>query len=254
VTQQNVEVQHPLPVGTGFGYRILSRTSADNRIGDAVLQYNAPFGQYEVSLDPYHANSKPNINASGGLVFEKRTFKLTRAVQDSFALVRVPGVPNVRVYLSNQLIGRTDANGNLLVPNLLSYYGNTVRIDDRDVPLDYDIRQIQKTIAPSYRGGAFVEFPVQQVRTIVGSIVVRGADGDVVPAFGELTLTDRLRTYVSPLGRQGELYLENVPPGTFSGIVEFSGGECGVTITVPPGATSFVKLGTVPCIPTRKTP
>ena len=80
------------------------------------------------------------------------------------------------------------------------------------------------------------------------------AEGDVVPAFGELTLTDRLRTYTSPLGRQGELYLENVPPGTLSGNVEFSGGECTVTITVPPGATSFVKLGAVPCIPTRKTP
>ena len=254
LTQQNVEVQHPLPVGTGFGYRILSRTSADSKLGDAVLQYNAPFGQYEVALDPYHANTKPNINASGGLVFEKGTFKLTRAVQDSFALVRVPGVPNVRVYLSNQLIGRTDPNGNLLVPNLLSYYGNTVRIDDRDVPLDYDIRQVQKTIAPSYRGGAFVEFPVQQVRTIVGSIVVRGADGDVIPAFGELTIADALKTYVSPLGRQGELYLENVPPGTFSGTVEFSGGTCSVTMTVPSGVTSFVKLGAVPCTPTRKTP
>ena len=253
-TQQNVEVQHPLPVGTGFGYRLLSRTSSDSRIGNAVLQYNAPFGQYEVSLDPYHTNSKPNINASGGIVVEKHTFKLTRAVQDSFALVRVPGVPNVRVYLSNQLIGRTDANGNLLVPNLLSYYGNTVRIDDRDVPLDYDIQQVQKTIAPSYRGGAFVEFPVLQVRTIVGTIVERSAEGNVVPAFGELTLTDRLRTYTSPLGRQGELYLENVPPGTYTGAVEFSGGDCAVTITVPPGATSYVKLGAVPCIPTRKTP
>jgi len=254
VTQQNVEIQHALPVGTGFGYRLLSRTSRDSKNGDADVQYNAPFGQYEVALDPYHTSSKPNVNASGGFVYEKGTFKLTRAVQDSFALVRVPGVPNVRVYLSNQLIGRTDANGNLLVPNLLSYYGNTVRIDDRDVPLDYDIRQVQKTIAPSYRGGAFVEFPVVQVRTIVGSIVVHRAEGDVVPAFGELTLTDRLRTYTSPLGRQGELYLENVPPGTFSGTVEFSGGDCTVTITVPAGATSFVKLGTVPCTPTRKTP
>ncbi len=253
-TQQNVEIQHALPVGTGFGYRLLSRTSADNKNGDAVVQYNAPFGQYQIALDPYHANSKPSLNASGGLVYEKGTFKLTRAVQDSFALVRVPGVPNVRVYLSNQLVGRTDANGNLLVPTLLSYYGNTVRIDDRDVPLDYDIRQIQKTIAPSYRGGAFVEFPVMQVRTIVGSIVVHSAAGDVIPAFVELTLSDRLRTYTSPLGRQGELYLENVPPGTFSGAVEFSGGQCAVTITVPAAGTSFVKLGTVPCIPTRKTP
>jgi outer membrane usher protein len=254
-SQQTVEIQRPLPVGTGFGYRLLSRTDGSNKNGNAVLQYNAPFGAYDISLDPYHTNSKPSINASGGLFYEKGAFKLTRAVQDSFALVRVPGVPNVRVYLSNQLIGRTDAKGNLLVPNLLSYYGNTVRIDDRDIPLDYDVRQIQETIAPSYRGGAFVEFPVLQVRTIVGTIVVHTAEGDVVPAFGELTVTDRLRTYSSPLGRQGELYLENIPPGTFSGTVEFSGGQCNVSIVVPATSTgSFVKLGRLPCTPSRKTP
>jgi outer membrane usher protein len=254
VTQQSVEVQHPLPVGTGFGYRLLSRTSPGNNNGTAQVQYNAPFGQYELSLDPYHANSKPSIDASGGMVYEEGTFKLTRAVQDSFALVRVAGVPNVRIYLSNQLVGRTDSNGNLLVPNLLSYYGNTVRIDDRDIPLDYDVRQIQETIAPSYRGGAFIEFPVQKVRTVVGSIVLHTKEGDVPPSFGELTLTDRLKTYTSPLGRQGELYLENVPTGTFTGTVEFSGGQCTVTITVPATATNVVKLGILPCTPTRKTP
>jgi outer membrane usher protein len=254
VTTQNVEVQRPLPVGTGFGYRIVSRTGADNKTGNALLQYNAPFGQYDIGLDPYHTNSKPAINASGGVVFEKGAFEFTRAVQDSFALVRVPGVPNVRVYLSNQLVGRTDGDGNLLVPNLLSYYGNTVRIDDRDIPLDYDVRQVQETIAPSYRGGAYVEFPVAKVRTIVGTIAMKTPEGEVVPAFGELTVTDNLKTYVSPLGRQGEFYLENIPTGTFTATVDFSGGQCNVTIVVPPSSDNFVKLGRLPCIPMRKTP
>ena len=254
VSQQTVEVQHPLPVGTGFGYRLLSRSGGGTNNGDALLQYNAPFGRYDIGLDPYHVDSKPSIDASGGFVYEKGAFEFTRAVQDSYALVRVPGVPNVRVYLSNQLVGRTDAKGNLLIPNLLSYYGNTVRIDDRDIPLDYDVRQIQQTIAPPYRAGAYFEFPVQRVRTIVGSIVVHTAEGDIPPAFGELTLTDRLRTYTSPLGRQGELYLENVPPGTFSGAVEYSGGQCSVTIVVPPTGENFVKLGRLPCTPARKTP
>lgn len=252
--QQTVEIQRSLPVGTGFGYRLLSRTAGGDKNGTAVLQYNAPFGQYDVGFDPYHTNSKPTINASGGFVYEKGAFEFTRAVQESFALVRVPGVPNVRVYLSNQLVGRTDSDGDLLVPNLLSYYGNSIRIDDRDIPLDYDVREIEETIAPPYRGGAFVEFPVQRVRTIVGSVVMKAPEGEVVPAFGELNVTDRLKTYTSPLGRQGELYLENVPPGTFNGTVEFSGGSCSVTIVVPPTSGNVVKLGRLPCIPTRKAP
>ena len=168
-------------------------------------------------------------------------------MQESFALIRVPGVPNVRVYLSNQLVGRTDSNGDLLVPNLLSYYGNSIRIDDRDIPLDYDVREVEETIAPPYRGGAFVEFPVQRVRTIVGSVVMKTPEGEVIPAFGELNVTDRLKTYTSPLGRHGELYLENVPPGTFNGTVEFSGGACSVAIVVPPTSGNVVKLGRLLC-------
>src|SRR5438445_5743138 len=187
--QQSVEIQRSLPVGTGFGYRLLSRTAGDDKNGTAVLQYNAPFGQYNIALDPYHTNSKPTMNASGGFVYEKGAFEFTRAVQESFALVRVPGVPNVRVYLSNQLVGRTDSNGDLLVPNLLSYYGNSIRIDDRDIPLDYDVREVEETIAPPYRGGAFVEFPVQRVRTIVGSVVMKTPEGEVSPAFGEFKIT-----------------------------------------------------------------
>ena len=59
----------------------------------------------------------------------------TRPVQESFALVRVPGMKGVRAYLSHQEVGRTNRNGDVLVPNLLPYYGNRLDIADEDVPL-----------------------------------------------------------------------------------------------------------------------
>ena len=42
-------------------------------------------------------------------------------MEQSFALVRVPGVSHVRAFMSNQEVGQTDGHGNLLVPNLLPY-------------------------------------------------------------------------------------------------------------------------------------
>ena len=58
-------------------------------------------------------------------------------VGQSFALLRVPGVKGVEGFSSNQPIGRTNGSGDLLVPEILPYYGNRLSIADTDVPLDY---------------------------------------------------------------------------------------------------------------------
>ena len=51
--------------------------------------------------------------ASGSIVGIGGRLFATRPVDQSFALVRVPGVPDVRAYLSNQEIGRTNGHGDL---------------------------------------------------------------------------------------------------------------------------------------------
>ena len=81
----------------------------------------------------------------------------TRPVDESYGLIRVPGVSGVRGYLSNQEVGRTDRRGDLLVPNLLPYYGNRLGINDKDIPMDHDIGTTELTIAPPFRGGPEAE-------------------------------------------------------------------------------------------------
>jgi outer membrane usher protein len=151
------------------------------------------------------------------------------------------------VYSSNNLVGRTDSSGDLLVPNLLPYYGNRLGIDDRDVPLNYEVQGIEKTIAPPYRGGAFVPFPVQQIRTVTGSVTIRGPKGEVVPTFGQLTLTANGKSYESPLGRGGEFYFENIGSGTYDAVIEHHDGPCRFHIEIPSGSQSVVKLGQRTC-------
>src|SRR5438105_3629784 len=150
-TQTVTEVERTLPVGTGFGYRLQSALADGTHSGSGAVQYQTSFGRYEVDFDPFRSSVRPTITASGGVVYQSGAFMPTRPVQDSFALVRVPGVENVRVYSSNIVVGRTDSNGDLLVPNLLSYYGNRLSIEDRDIPLNYEVAAVEKTIAPPYR-------------------------------------------------------------------------------------------------------
>src|SRR5262249_12364641 len=178
---------------------------------------------------------------------ERGALNAGRAGEETFALVRAPGLPGVRVYSENNLIGRTDGNGDVLVPNLLPYYGNRLRIDDRDVPLNYEVQDTEKTIAPPFRGGAFVPFAVRQIRTVVGSIRVHDSKSEIVPAFGQLTIIGTGTRYESPLGRDGEFYFENLPSGTYDATVEYREGACRFRMQVPAGSDTVVKLGRLPC-------
>jgi outer membrane usher protein len=246
-TQTAVEVDRALPVGSGFGYRLQSTAAGTQRNGSAQVQYQTKFGRYEVQLDPFHAHQAPTMTASGGLVYQGGALLPARPLQDGFAVIRVPGVENVRVYSSNELAGRTNAAGDLLVPSLLSYYGNRLSIDDRDIPLNYEVRGVELTVAPPYRGGALVEFPIRQIRTVTGSVVIRTPRGEVLPAFGQLTVVAGGDAYVSPLGRGGEFYLENLADGTYAATIDYRDGTCAFQLHIPKDGQSVIKLGHLVC-------
>ncbi len=244
----SLDVQRPLPVGTGYGYRLSARTGDDEeRDGTSVLQYQTSFGRYEASLDPFADDRDVSLSATGGLIYQRGALLFSRAVQESFALVRVPGVPNVRVYASNQEVGRTDRNGNLLVPNLLPYYGNPLRINDRDIPLTYAVQEVERVVAPPSRGGAYVEFAVSAIRTMTGSVVVTGNSAVRTPSFGQITLTREGSEHESPLGRQGEFYFEDVPNGRYRATIESEEGSCTFELTVPSGTEPVIDLGRLTC-------
>jgi outer membrane usher protein len=247
-TQVVTDVQRALPVGTGFGYRVVGRSSPGAATGNAALQYQTSFGRYEVELDSTQSNRRSAFSAAGGLVYAKGTVFPTRPVQESFAIVRVPGVENVRIYADNRLIGRTNDRGELLIPNLLSYYGNRLSIEDRDIPLEFEVRDVEETIAPPYRGGAIVEFPVERIQTVTGTFVIRTATASVVPQFGQLTVTTAAGvTHESPIGRGGEFYLENIASGPHGALIEYADGQCRLELQIPGTDEAVVKLGLVIC-------
>jgi len=244
--QSTFEVDRPVPVGTGMGYRIASAFSGDGtHTGAASLSYQTPFGRYDLTGDPFQSGSRPSLSAAGGLVLAGGTLKLSPPVQDSYALVRVPGVDGVRVFASNQLVGRTDPRGNLLIPSLLSYYGNPLRIEDKDVPMTYQVDGVEKTIAPPYRGGAVVVFPVREHRSVTGKVGVSSGNREISPALGTFTLTKEAKEWESPLGRTGDFDFEDIPEGTYDALLEYRDGTCRFRVKVPPGGS--VDLGRVVC-------
>ncbi len=241
-------VQKSLPVGTGFGYRFGGTVGDGSGQASGDVQYNAPFGYYEASVVRSGGTTTSTLSASGGIVALGGTVLPTRPVDDSFALLKVPGVAGVRGYASNQEIGTTDSHGDLLIPNLIPYYGNRIGIADRDVPMDYEIDAVERTVATPYRGGAVVAFPVRRVTSVTGRVVLAEAGREVVPAYGELTVTGPDgKAQLSPVGGDGGFYLENLPPGRYPAVVEQKETVCRFTLVVPASTSAFASLGTVRC-------
>ena len=242
----SAQVSRSLPVGPGYGY--LAQVQTGPSASDAAnLQYQTTFGTYEADVNRFANQTTVRYSASGALAAIGGDIKPTVALRDAYALIRVPGAKGVTGYLSNQEEGRTDADGDLLVPNLLSYYGNRIEINEQDIPMDYRVEGTELVVAPPYRSGAVVEFPVHRFQAIVGKLVVQTETAPEIPAFGELTVEIAGKTYTSPVGSHGEFYFESLPPGTYPANVRYAASQCQFQLTVPQSQERTVKLGDLSC-------
>ena len=248
-------VQQSLPLGPGLGYRVVV-SQGENALNEGTAQYQGAYGRIEADYqhlgygtsDRGHAS----LTATGGLILIGGSAYLTRPVQDSYALIRVPGVAGVHGTMSNQVMGTTDSKGNLLIPSLLHYYGNRIGIDDKDIPLDHDIGATERVIAPPYRGGAVVSFPVRRVQSVSGTVVIDDQGATTLPSYGQIVVLVDQQQVVSPLDEAGDFYLENVPPGSYSAEVQYAAGVCKLPLAVPAGDTALINVGTIRCILPKK--
>lgn len=238
-----VQIQRSLPYGEGFGY-LVQAANGPQTASFADVQYQGRYGLYEVNVVHTPDQTQTTVSAAGALAVIGGRMFASRPIQDAYALVRMPGIAGVTTTLSHQDVGKTDANGDLLVPNLLSYYGNELGIDDQDIPLDYTIARTDRTIAPPYRGGAVVVFPIKRLQAFVGTLEVLRQGQATVPIYGDLTVGDA----TSPISGKGEFYLETMPAGTNPAVVRYDGGVCTFTVTTPPSAERFVQMGKLTCV------
>ena len=126
--------------------------------------------------------------------------------------------------------------------------GNRIGIGAADVPLDYTIDTTEQIIAPPFRGGALVTFPMQHTQNFLGTLVVDASKKSVIPAYGQLTVMVEGKPAVSPLGKNGEFYLENLAAGKYPAKVEYKDGVCQFGLEIPVTDAPFVNLGTLHCV------
>ena len=244
--QLTAQATRSLPIGPGYGYSLQAQTG-QQPVDMADFQYQTTHGTYEVDGTSTGGTNTARVSASGSVVAIGDTVQFSTALTDAYALIRVPGVAGVEGYRSNLDVGRTDSNGDLLVPNLISYYGNRLEINDQDVPLNYSIDSTERVVAPGYRSGAVVDFPVHRNIAYGGTLVIRSKAGSTVPAFGALDVTAGGTTYDSPVGEHGEFYLDGLPPGRYPAMITLGSERCAFTFVAPPTDKPVTDLKEVAC-------
>lgn len=201
--QNNVVFSKNLPAGNGYGYRL---TASPNNAQKGEIDFNAntDHGTYGSMISQVEHSTNVQLDAAGSLVhFAKENF-LARPVNDSFIVVNIPGFENVRVYSSNQLIGKTNQAGELFIPHTLPYQENIIQFKAEDLPVNTQLKNNSMVIYPYYHSGALAKFNPQKV--ILLSFRLQNKKQQDLPVGTSLNLIKPARKLL--VGYDGIVYLE----------------------------------------------
>jgi outer membrane usher protein len=143
--------------------------------------------------------------AMGSLVLMDNEFFFAKRINDAFVVVSTGGEPEIPVNYENQLIGKTNKNGYLLISGVSSYYPANYSIDTLNLPADTQIIETERRLALRRYSGYLVEFPM--VRERVASVILHDEQNNPLPLTSEVSRQGKPTAIV---GYDGIAWLENL--------------------------------------------
>jgi len=149
----------------------------------------------------------------------------------------------VGVGIGSNVLTRTDDSGIALIPYLLPYQSNAVRIDPSDLPVSAEIDNIERSAVPAWRSAVKVKFPVRTGRGALLRIVLD--DGDVAPAGAIVAIEgDNQEFYVA---RRGEAFVTGLQPANALRL-KYQDQECRFDLILSPAnADEIARVGPLAC-------
>lgn len=253
-SSQALSLQKSIPEGEGLGYELsagrFDSDAPDAMFGRALVQANAEHASFGAE---YARASRPEGGAGLTRLFVAGSFGAvggrlfaSRPVQDSFALVRIPGLEDVPVYANGWYVGKTNARGEVVATNITAYYDNFIAFGTKELPLDYVFPASEIVISPPTRSGTVVTFAIRKNHAIVGSLVELRGGKEQPLEFRELRLEREGVVLRSFTARRGEFYVEGVEPGEYVLRLE-TGVACSARIVVPKDLGAMTEIGKVVC-------
>jgi outer membrane usher protein len=219
-------MQKDAPAGVGFGYRTMVSTGSTTSM-EGQYQLNSEVASFGVQASRVGKRSGLRLSASGALGMIGEEMFASRRLGSSFGAVRLDGLQGIRVYADNQLIGKTDKSGWLVIPSLRAFETNQIRIDEADFPFDVQIDRTEIGVRPFGRSGAVVDFGVRSERGVLLHVALE--DGSELPP-GASVFDASGASFVTASG--GEIYIPGLA-GRAELRAEWQGQACTIDVTVP---------------------
>jgi outer membrane usher protein len=209
------------PYKGGFGWGI-SIDDSPEKNRTATADWRTKYA--EISFSAYQGKNQSQYSGglTGALVFMDNSIYATRFVTDSFAIVETEE-PNIPVLIGHQLVGRTNASGKILVPDLDSYLENRLSIDPMFLPANAIVDSIEKLVTPRRRGGIHVKFPIVFSQSALARVVT--PDQQPLPAGAILADKNSDKNFTA--GWDGDVYIESLHETL---TLFWADGECFVEI------------------------
>jgi outer membrane usher protein len=155
----------------GLDYRLAAAVGDDAKNLDARFGYQTRIGSGEVDVEHVDGDTNLRLGVDGSVAMVDGTARLSRRVGQAFGMVALPGFDNVRVYVDNREVGRTDSAGYLILPQLRPYEANKVRLEIEDLPLDARIAGAEAVVVPYERSGVVVDLEVRRERQAIARLI-----------------------------------------------------------------------------------
>lgn len=203
-TTANFEISKTPELEGGWGYR--ARTAvANNDSQDIGAAYLGNAGQLGLEANHVGAQVGEQFEATGGIAVLEGIVRPTRWINGSFAMVEVPIKQTVDVYSNNRIIGHTDGSGIALLPNLVAYEHNRIRLDDNAIPLDVTLDLAERTVTPPQKGGYLLKFKAK--KTTGATIILVDEQNQPLPA-GTVVRVDGQTS--EQVGLKGEVFMPSI--------------------------------------------
>ncbi len=239
------EVRSELPVGTGYGYRVSAETGFFE-VYEADVDFQNDFQTYTLEARSFDGEFAWRAGVAGSFAYLDGDTYFARQLFDGFVVVDLADYSDVRVYLENQEVGTTNKEGKVLLPGLRPYQTNRLRIDARDLPMNTRITALATEVAPYFRSGILVEFPIGPARA--GILRLIDEAGQPIRAGAVATIDGRSEIF--PVGKDGLLYLTGLDSSKHVR-VKWNGDRCELEVPAPVGDEPLPDLGEHTCVTTE---
>ena len=246
-TWSQLQLQRNPQGGDDTGWRVLVGDGGAGRRLEAGVIRQTPVGSFSAEAASLAGTTYVRAGVSGAVtVLGGRPF-LARRIGEGFGVVHVPDFPGVGVYVNNREVSRTDAQGYAILPDLLPYQANPVRIEIADLPIDATIDATELLAVPYYRSGVMLRFPVRRSAGALLRLVLE--DGGPMPLGAQVLLEGAGEPF--EVANDGEVYVTGLSARNRL-VATWAGQRCELDVELGERLGLLPRIGPLVCAGVRR--